>query len=88
MAIVYGLLSILYFTGQWCEKLNISQDKRPSMAYSYLIAPLLYGLIASWGGACLMDRGGRIFLNAGMILYLISAIVHPWLKLLQKGDTK
>ncbi len=88
MTIVYGLLSTLYFIGQRCGKLKISQDKRPSMAYTYLIAPLLYGLIALWGGAYLMDRGGHIFLDAGIFVYLISAIVGPWLKLLQKGETK
>ena len=85
---LFGFFSGLFFLGLWRGKLGIPGDRRPFMAYTYLVTAPQYGLIALWGGASVTGRDGHLLLDASLILYLVSSVVKPWLKLLQKAEAK
>lgn len=88
VTVLFGFFSALFFLGLWRGRLGIRGDKRPSMAYTYLVTPFQYGLIALWGIAATTGSGERVLLETGLVLYLISGVVKPWLKLLQTTESE
>ena len=85
MTVVLVFSSALLFLGLRQKKVSIPSDRLPSMVYAYLVLPFQYGLITLWGSAAVTGNNGRIFLEAGLILFLVSFLVRPWLELLWKG---